>query len=151
MAGESAAQAAVSAAKFGLQRVRLAKRECEIKATRDGIVEDVFVEEGEIAGRGIALVRLIDLTEVTVTFYLPNAELAAVSKDCRAQVTADAYPTRTFDGVVTSVSMEAAFTPRNIQTRSDRDRLVYPVEVSLKNDQGLLRAGMPATVRLNPR
>ena len=43
---------------------------------------------------------------------------------------------------------QAEFTPRNIQTRSDRDRLVYPVEVVVRNRDGKLRAGMPVQVTL---
>jgi HlyD family secretion protein len=150
-AGELAAAAAVQAAKSTLRRVSLLKRECELSASRDGIIEEVFVEEGEVAGRGVSLVRLIDLGEVTVTFYLPNAELSAVTKGRNATVIADAYPNRQFPGVVTSISMEAAFTPRNIQTRTDRDRLVYPVEVTLKNERTELRPGMPVTVNLVAR
>ena len=150
-AGELAAAAAVQAAKSTLRRVSLLKRECELSASRDGIIEEVFVEEGEVAGRGVSLVRLIDLGEVTVTFYLPNAELSAVTKGRNATVIADAYPKKQFPGVVTSISMEAAFTPRNIQTRTDRDRLVYPVEVTLKNERTELRPGMPVTVNLVAR
>jgi HlyD family secretion protein len=151
LANEAAADSAVSAAKFSLQRVRLQKRECELFAPRDATVEELFVEEGEVAGRGVALAKLIDIREVTVTFYVPNAELSAVTKSHHATVRADAYPDQSFDGLVTTVSSEAAFTPRNIQTRTDRDRLVYPVEVALNNEQGLLRPGMPVTVLLNTR
>jgi HlyD family secretion protein len=46
------------------------------------------------------------------------------------------------------VSVEAEFTPRNIQTRTDRDRLVYPIEVTVVNRDGKLRAGMPVQVSL---
>jgi HlyD family secretion protein len=150
-AAESAATAAVQAATFTLERARLLKRECELAAPRDGIIEEVFVEEGEVAGRGSSLVRLIDLNEVTVIFYVPNAEIGAVTQGREATVIADAYPGRPFRGLVTSVAMEAAFTPRNIQTRTDRDRLVFPVEVTLKNEQHLLRPGMPVTAQLSNR
>jgi HlyD family secretion protein len=49
---------------------------------------------------------------------------------------------------VTTVAAHAEFTPRNIQTRTDRDRLVYPVEVALGNSAGKLRPGMPVQVSL---
>lgn len=147
-ANEAAARAAVEAARAGLQRALLLQRECDVYAPRDGIVEETFVEVGEIASRGTSLVRLIDLREVKITFYLPNAEVAAVTRGNSAFVTADAYPGQRFEGTVTTVSMEAAFTPRNIQTRSDRDRLVYPVEVTLENPEARLRPGMPAEVHL---
>ena len=50
--------------------------------------------------------------------------------------------------VVRTVAFEAEFTPRNIQTRTDRDRLVYPVEVTVQNRDGKLRAGMPVQVSI---
>jgi len=147
-AGERAAQAAIDSAKANLQRAVLLKRECEIHAPRAGVVEEVFLEAGEVAARGAALLRLIDLDEVKITFYLPNAEVGAVTNGNSATITADAYPGVHFSGTITSIAMEAAFTPRNIQTRTDRDRLVYPVEVTIPNSDHRLRPGMPAEVRL---
>jgi HlyD family secretion protein len=94
------------------------------------------------------LARLVDLTEVTATFYLPNAEVGAVKPGAAAVVVADAFPDERFEGTVRTVALEAEFTPRNIQTRSDRDRLVYPVEVVVRNRDGKLRDGMPVQVTL---
>jgi HlyD family secretion protein len=63
-------------------------------------------------------------------------------------VVADAFPGEEFGGTVKTVALEAEFTPRNIQTRSDRDRLVYSVEVAVENRDAKLRAGMPVQVTL---
>jgi HlyD family secretion protein len=93
-------------------------------------------------------VRLVALAEVKATFYLPNAELGAARPGGKAFVVADAWPGERFEGVITTVAARAEFTPRNIQTRSDRDRLVYPVEVTLKNPDHRLRPGMPVQVTL---
>jgi HlyD family secretion protein len=90
----------------------------------------------------------MDLSEVKATFYLPNAELGAVKPGGRATVVADAWPGEAFEGKVRTVALEAEFTPRNIQTRTDRDRLVYPIEVTVVNRDGKLRAGMPVQVTL---
>ncbi len=97
---------------------------------------------------GQPLARLVDIGEVKATFYLPNAEIGAARPGGKAIVVADAFPDRKFEGVVASVTTKAEFTPRNIQTRSDRDRLVYPVEVRVPNPDGLLRPGMPVQVTL---
>jgi HlyD family secretion protein len=147
-ASELAARANVDVVKASLQRAQLLRRECSIAAPRAGVIEDVYVEPSEVTARGAALVRLVDLSEVKLTFYLPNAELGAVSKGRNATVTVDAYPSERFAGTITSMAVEAAFTPRNIQTRTDRDRLVYPVELTIKNDDLRLRPGMPAEARL---
>ncbi len=152
-ASEAQAEAAThteEAARAALERARLLVAECEVKAPRDGTVAEIYYEVGELAQPGSILVRLIDIDTARVTFYLPNAELAAVRPGISATAVADAWPDKTFTGQVTTVATAAEFTPRNIQTRSDRDRLVYPVEVSLPNPEGLLRPGMPVQIQLAP-
>jgi HlyD family secretion protein len=143
-----AAIAAVRAAEAGVERARILAAECELRAPRDAEVSELPHEAGELAAPGSVLVRLVDLSEVTATFYLPNAEVGAVRPGAAALVVADAWPGEEFQGTVRTVALEAEFTPRNIQTRSDRDRLVYPVEVIVQNRDGKLRSGMPVSVTL---
>jgi HlyD family secretion protein len=141
-----AAGAQVRAAEAAVARARILVGECEVRAPRAAEVGKLPHEAGELVSPGATLARLVDLSEPTATFYLPNAEVAAVRPGARAEVVADAWPGETFEGTVRTVSLEAEFTPRNIQTRTDRDRLVYPVEVAVKNRDGKLRAGMPVQV-----
>jgi HlyD family secretion protein len=143
-----AAEAQVRAAEAAVTRARLLVGECNLVAPRDAEVSKVPHEAGELTSPGAVLVRLVDLSEPKATFYLPNAEVAAVRPGARAVVVADAWPGMQFEGTVRTVALEAEFTPRNIQTRTDRDRLVYPVEVTVKNPEGRLRAGMPVQVSI---
>ncbi len=143
-----AATSQVRAAEAAVSRARLLAGECEVRAPRAAEVATLPHEAGELVAPGAVLVRLVDLGEVTATFYVPNAEVGAVKPGARAVVAADAWPGEEFEGKVRTVALEAEFTPRNIQTRSDRDRLVYPVEVVVVNRDGKLRAGMPVQVSL---
>jgi HlyD family secretion protein len=143
-----AAVAQIRAGDAAVARARLLVAECEIRAPRDAEVATLPHEAGELVSPGAVLARLVDLSEVKATFYLPNAEVGAVKPGARAQVVADAWPGESFEGTVRTVALEAEFTPRNIQTRTDRDRLVYPVEVVVANREGKLRAGMPVQVTL---
>jgi HlyD family secretion protein len=143
-----AAAAQVKAGEAAVARARLLVGECEIRAPRSAEVSKLPHEAGELAAAGSTLVRLVDLSEPKATFYLPNAEVGAVKPGAPALVVADAWPGETFEGTVRTVAIEAEFTPRNIVTRTDRDRLVYPVEVTVKNRDGKLRAGMPVQVVL---
>ena len=150
-AASSQAQAAlaqVRAAVAFAARARLLVGECELRAPRDAEVQTLPHEAGELVIPSAVLVRLVDLSEVKATFYLPNAEIGAVKPGARAEVVADAWPGEVFQGTVRTVSLEAEFTPRNIQTRTDRDRLVYPIEVVVANRDAKLRAGMPVQVTL---
>ena len=135
--------ASVKASGEAARRSQLLADECVLRAPRDAMLDDLPHEVGELVVAGQPLARLVDMAELKATFYLPNAEIGAARPGLKATVVADAYPDRKFEGTVASVSSKAEFTPRNIQTRSDRDRLVYPVEVRLPNPEGLLRPGMP--------
>lgn len=152
-AAEAQAEAAArnaDAVDTAVARARLLVAECRITAVRAGVVDQVFYEVGELTRPGAPLVRIVDLSEVTATFYLPNAELGAVRVGQRAQVVADAFPDQSVEGEVITVSTTAEFTPRNIQTRTDRDRLVYPIEIRVTNQDSAvqLRPGMPVQVTL---
>lgn len=143
-----AAAAQVRAAEAAVARVRLLAGECELRAPLAAEVATLPHEVGELVAPGAVLVRLVDLSDVKATFYLPNAEIGAVKPGAKAIVVADAWPGEEFEATVRTVALEAEFTPRNIQTRTDRDRLVYPIEVAVVNRDGKLRAGMPVQVTL---
>jgi len=136
------------AAQAGVQRAKLLVGECEIRAPRAAVVDDVFVEPGEQNPPNTLLARLVDLDTVKATFYLPNAELGSARIAAPALVVADAWPDHEFPARVETVSTSAEFTPRNIQTRTDRDRLVFAVEVRIDNPEHQLRPGMPVQVTL---
>lgn len=147
-ARSEAATQDVARAQAALRRADALAAECRLVAPVDALVQTRAAEPGELARPGFPLLILLDLRRVTATFYLPNAELAAAQPGMAVEVTADAWPDRRFQGSVSQVGLEAEFTPRNVQTREDRDRLVYPVEVALENPDGALRPGMPVEVAL---
>jgi HlyD family secretion protein len=136
-----AAEAAVARAKVGI-------RECTLRAPRAGYVLTRNYEVGEAVLPGSRILTLVDIRKVKATFYLPNAELAAARPGRAVTVKADAYSGKTFKGEIQRVGVEAEFTPRNVQTREDRDRLVYAVEVAIPNPKGLLRPGMPVEITI---
>lgn len=143
------ARAGVKTALADQRRAELAVADCTIVAPADGVVTGRLVEPGAVVGPGSRLLVTIALDRAKITFYIPNAELARARVGAPATVRVDAYPGREFHGAVSRVAEEAEFTPRNVQTREDRDRLVYAVEVLVENADGALRAGMPAEVSLD--
>ncbi|WP_394832452.1 efflux RND transporter periplasmic adaptor subunit [Pendulispora rubella] len=143
-----AARAAVESARAEVTRAETSVAECTLLAPRDAVVTDRFLEPGAVVAPGSRVAGTIDLSTAKVVFFLPNAELARARIGVRAVARVDAYPERVFEGRVQRVASEAEFTPHNVQTREDRDRLVYAVEVHIDNDDGSLRAGMPAEVTL---
>jgi hypothetical protein len=66
----------------------------------------------------------------------------------RLAVTSDALPGHTFTGKVTFVAKKGEFTPRNIQTRDDRERYLFASRLEVEDPQRLLRPGMAAEIQL---
>ena len=81
--------------------------------------------------------------EVTLTVYVPEAELGRVSLGQNAEVNVDAYDER-FPGEVVHIASQAEFTPKNVQTQEERVHMVFAVKIRLDNPEHLLKPGMPA-------
>ena len=144
----AAADSNITAARAAVARAEISVTECKLLAPRGAMVVSRNLEPGEAVASGTNVLALTDVTEARTRFYLPNGELAAAAPGRKARVVADAYPGQTFEGIIFYVSPRAEFTPRNVQTREDRERLVYAVEVRIPNVDGRLRAGMPVEVAI---
>jgi HlyD family secretion protein len=144
----AAARDTVNNDKSGVARADIAVTECKLLAPRNAMVVTRNLEPGEAVQAGTNVLALTDVTEARTRFYLPNAELAAAAPGRKARVVADAYPGQTFEGTIFYVSPRSEFTPRNVQTREDRERLVYAVEVRIPNADMRLRSGMPVEVAI---
>ena len=126
----TSAEQAVSAAEAAVRRAEILVSDCTIKSPIDGVVLHRNYEPGELVLPGAKLLTIVDIKDAKATFYLPNAELSAAAPARAVVIHADAWPGESFPGTIARVSAKAEFTPRNIQTREDRDRLVYAVEVT---------------------
>ena len=143
-----ASEQAVGIAEANLLRADATARECTLVSPTDGVVVSRNFEPGEVIVAGAPVVTVADLREVEARFYLPNADLGRVRPGMAVSAVADAYGGRVFGGRIASVSLKAEFTPRNIQTREDRDRLVYAVRARFSNLDEALRPGMPVEIRI---
>jgi len=143
-----AAAAQIGSAKAALRRAEVARGECRLVAPMDAYVSLRSFEPGELVMPGARILTLTSIDTVEATFFLPNAELDAAAPGREVTVVADALPGQSFTGRVRRVATEAEFTPRNVQTRDDRDRLVYAVDVEVPNPEGKLRPGMPVEITI---
>jgi HlyD family secretion protein len=121
-------------------------QDCTVTAPIAGTITKRFVERGELVGMGMALLRIANLEEMNVTVYLRETDLPKIQLGTRAAVQIDAYPDRSYEGEVIYISPTAEFTPKNIQTRDERTKLVFGVKLRVHNPDGTLKAGIPADV-----
>lgn len=110
----------------------------------NGIVVKKFVEAGESVNPSSSLMRISDLSVVDLIIYVSEEELGRVKLGQKADVSVDAFKNKTFEGKVIYISPEAEFTPKNIQTKDERTKLVFAVKIEIKNSDFDLKPGMPA-------
>ena len=138
-------------AQLGEQRSLVA--DFAVKSPITGRILTRSVELGERVEAGTPLFTLVDPDRLYVKIYVPEPSIGKVALGQEARIYVDAYPDRAFLAKVTKVAQEAEFTPKNVETREERVKLVFAVEVSLvENPDGVLKPGMPAdaVVRWQP-
>ncbi len=135
------ARAALTAAQKGLS-------DAVVKSPLDGVVLLKIREAGEMTMAGQPIVRLGDLDRKWLRVYVAETQISRVKLGQDAEVMVDAEPRRTFPGTVTEISQEAEFTPKNVQTREQRTKLVYGVNIEMADPDNELKPGMPADARI---
>lgn len=138
-----AAQAMVDQAKARLAQADKAVADCAINAPADGVVTTRSREEGEFAAPGTAIVTISRLDDVWLSIYVPEGRVAKARFGQPAGVKIDGVKTM-FKGVISFISQEAEFTPKNVQTPEERSKLVYRIKIALRNPDGVFKPGMPA-------
>jgi len=140
----SVAEAAVRQAQAEVDLLRLKIDRCALLSPIDGIVTAQILQIGELAAPAATILRLADLSVVSLEVYVPENRIGHVRLDQRVTVTVDSYPGRVFEGRVTKIGDEPEFTPRNVATAEERLNTFYAVDIELDNPEGLLKPGMPA-------
>ncbi len=123
---------------------------CTIKSPVSGTILETYAEQGELTTAGKALFKIADISELELKVYVSGAQIPHVKLGQQLDVLVDQNSTENqhFTGTITWISSEAEFTPKIIQTKEERVKLVYAVKVTVKND-GTLKIGMPGEVRWN--
>lgn len=113
-----------------------------------GIATERLVEPGELVSPGAVVVVVTNLADAWLTAYIGEPDVGRVRLGQDADVSTDDGQTR--KGRITFVSPKAEFTPKNVQTRDERIKLVYRLRISLDNADGLFKPGMPAEAHILP-
>ena len=166
------AESALRAARERLQRLKAGFRQEEIDAARSrlaaadariaqldqqmkdsvitspvsGVITEKLVEAGELLATGAALAVVTDLADAWLTVYVGEPDLARIRIGQEAEAITDDGQKR--KGRISFISPEAEFTPKNVQTRDERVKLVFKVKIHLENSDGLFKPGMPAEARI---
>ena len=151
------ADAALAASLAQKERIQVDLRESMLLAPRSGRIQFRLAEPGEVLASGGKVLTLIDPTDVYMTVFLPAAEAGKVALGAESRIVLDAAPTLAIPAGVSFVADKAQFTPKEVETRSEREKLMFRIKVKIdpeliKGHEAQVKPGLPgvAYVRLDP-
>jgi HlyD family secretion protein len=144
----TSAERMVDAAAAEARRIRTQIDDATLTAPAAGRVLYRLAEPGEVLAAGGRVVTILNLADVHMTIFLPTAEAGRVLIGNEARIVLDAYPQYVIPARVAFVSPEAQFTPREVETRSEREKLMFRVKVAVPTELLLehldkVRTGLP--------
>jgi len=121
---------------------------CSVPSPLTGAVLNKYHEAGEWVTPGARLFTLADLREVWANIYVPQTMIAQLSLGQALTGYLPELKMQGFDGTIAKIGDTAEFTPKNVQTREERTRLIYAIKIIFKNPQEILKPGMSIEVKL---
>ncbi|MBO6772238.1 MULTISPECIES: efflux RND transporter periplasmic adaptor subunit [unclassified Thalassospira] len=128
------AQRNVEATEAELRRIQVQIDDSVLKAPRDGRVQYRLAEPGEVLSGGGPVITMIDLSDVYMNVFLPTRQAGLAFVGNEARIMLDAAPGFVIPAKVSFVADDAQFTPREVETRSERDKLMFRVKVRIDRE-----------------
>lgn len=152
------AEAAVEAAKASIESIQSSIDDATLKATRDGRIQYLVAQEGEIVASGGRILNLVDLADVYMTIFLPTSQAGKVRVGSEVRLVMDAAPKSVIPATVSYVADVAQFTPKTVETADEREKLMFRIRARidpelLKRYIEYVKTGLPgmAYVKLDPK
>lgn len=123
-------------------------RERQVVSPAASTVEVMDIRPGDLIAPNLPIVTLLERDQLYIRIYVPETEMGRVKLGQKAFVTLDAFPKQPFDGEIEQINQQSEFLPRNVQTREERVHQMVGVKVRVHDDQGRIRPGMAADVKL---
>jgi HlyD family secretion protein len=138
------ATAQINSVNASLSQASIQLAYTQLKSPMDGVITSRNIEPGETVNSGREVITISDLSRVDLKIFIDETEIGKVRPGQKVDVKIDTFPGKTYTGTVSFISPEGEFTPKIIQTKKERVKLVYLVKVSIENPNFELKAGMPA-------
>ena len=119
-----------------------------ITAPMDGVVLVKSAEPGEVLAAGTTVVTIGDQDHPWLRAYIGESDLGKVKLGTKVKLSTDSYKGKVYEGTVSYIASEAEFTPKQIQTKEERVKLVYRVKVLVDNGNHELKNNMPVDAEI---
>ena len=123
-----------AAAQASIERIDADLHDATLTAPRDGRVQFRIAQEGEVLGAGGRVLNLVDLSDVYMTFFLPETAAGRVAIGSEARIILDAAPHIVIPATISFVSATAQFTPKTVETASERQKLMFRVRAQIDRE-----------------
>ena len=133
-------------ANLGLSRIN--ETYTTLRAPSTGVITVRQAELGEVVSPGSPVVSLADLDHIWLRAYVAETDLGKIHWGQGASVTTDTYPGKQYQGHISFISPDAEFTPKSVQTSTERVTLVYRIKIDIDNQTHELKPGMPADAHI---
>ncbi|MBI5304424.1 MAG: efflux RND transporter periplasmic adaptor subunit [Chloroflexi bacterium] len=138
------AEAGVKQAQAALNLLQVQAGKMILTSPVNGIVARRVAHLGETVTPNATLLTVTNLESVKLTIYVPETQIGNVKIGDQVAVKVDSFPNKTFTGKVVFIATQAEFTPRNVQSQTERVNTVFAVRVQIPNPNQELKPGMPA-------
>lgn len=128
------AQSSVKAAEATITRIEADIRDSQLVAPRNGRVQYKIAQPGEVLGAGGKVLNLVDLSDVYMTFFLPETVAGRVALGSEARIILDAAPQYVIPASISFVAATAQFTPKTVETASERQKLMFRVRAKIDRE-----------------
>jgi HlyD family secretion protein len=133
-AQQTGAESAIAAAQATIDRINADIHDSDLKAPRAGRVQYRVAQPGEVLGAGGKVLNMVDLSDVYMTFFLPEQAAGRVALGQDVHIILDAAPQWVIPAKITFVSATAQFTPKTVETQSERQKLMFRVKAQIDRD-----------------
>ncbi|MCF5098541.1 HlyD family efflux transporter periplasmic adaptor subunit, partial [Pseudomonas gessardii] len=147
------AQSSVEALKAGVDRLQADIVDSQLKTDRQARVQYRVAQPGEVLAAGGKVLNLVDLNDVYLTFFLPTAQAGRVALGSDVRLILDAAPQYVIPAQVSYVASVAQFTPKTVETSSEREKLMFRVKARidrklLEKHLNQVKTGLPGMAYL---
>ena len=151
------AEAAVDAAQAAIDAINVQIDDATLVSPRDGRVQYLIAQAGEVVGAGARILNLGDLEDVYMTFFLPTSQAGRVEVGAEARLVMDTATQYVIPARISYVADVAQFTPRTVETADEREKLMFRVRAQvdpelLRKYSDYVKTGLPgmAYLRIDP-
>jgi HlyD family secretion protein len=119
-----------------------------VYAPMDGVVLVKSAEVGEVLAAGTNVMTIGDIDHPWLRAYINETDLGRVKLGQQVNLSTDSFPNKTYKGHVSFIASDAEFTPKQIQTKEERVKLVYRIKIDVENSSHELKSNMPVDAEI---